>query len=67
MAYLIRVDTARNLNRFYVVDVTPTLFGEWALLLEWGRRGSPGTMRLHSYQRLGEAQWVEHCTIKRRL
>jgi hypothetical protein len=48
-------------------DVTPMLFGEWTLLLEWGRRGSPGTMRLHSYQRLGEAQWAEHCTIKRRL
>jgi hypothetical protein len=26
--------------RFYVVQVLPTLFGEWAVLREWGRRGS---------------------------
>src|SRR5262249_34862735 len=24
----------------------PTLFGDWTVLREWGRRGSPGTMRL---------------------
>jgi predicted DNA-binding WGR domain protein len=41
MAYLTRTDPTRNINRFYVVDITPTLFGEWALLREWGRRGSP--------------------------
>jgi len=28
MAFLTRTDPARNINRFYVVDVTPTLFGE---------------------------------------
>jgi hypothetical protein len=25
--------------------VKPTLFGDWAVLREWGRRGSPGTVR----------------------
>jgi predicted DNA-binding WGR domain protein len=47
MAFLTRIDPARNINRFYIVDVTPTLFGDWALVREWGRRGSPGTVRLN--------------------
>jgi len=38
MAFLTRTDPAKNIDRFYFVDVTPTLFGEWAVLREWGRR-----------------------------
>jgi predicted DNA-binding WGR domain protein len=67
MAYLTRTDSTRDINRFYLVDITPTLFGEWALLREWGRRGSPGTMRLSSYQRRNEAETAEQRVIKRRL
>ena len=36
------------------------------MLREWGRRGSPGTMRLDSYGRREEAQSTEQRTIKRR-
>ena len=67
MAFLTRTDPARNIDRFYLVDVTPTLFGEWAVLREWGRRGSPGTVRLASYRRRDEAQSAERHVIKRRL
>jgi predicted DNA-binding WGR domain protein len=67
MAFLTRIDPTRNIDRFYIVDITPTLFGEWALVREWGRRGSPGTMRLSSYQRRNEAETAEQRTIKRRL
>jgi predicted DNA-binding WGR domain protein len=67
MAYLTRTDPTQNIGRFYVVDITPTLFGDWALLREWGRRGSPGTLRLDSYRRREEAQSAEQRTIKRRL
>jgi predicted DNA-binding WGR domain protein len=56
-----------DINRFYVVDVTPTLFGEWAVVREWGRRGSPGTVRLSSYRERDEAETAERRTIKRRL
>jgi ATP-dependent protease ClpP protease subunit/predicted DNA-binding WGR domain protein len=42
MAFLTRIDPTRNIDRFYIVDVTPTLFGEWAVVREWGRRRSPG-------------------------
>jgi predicted DNA-binding WGR domain protein len=45
MTYLTRTDPARNMNRFYVVQVMPNLFGHWTVLREWGRRSSPGTLR----------------------
>jgi predicted DNA-binding WGR domain protein len=38
------------MNRFYIVAVTSTLFGEWVVLREWGRRGSPGTLRLETWR-----------------
>lgn len=43
--YLERKDPDKNMNRFYKVVVTETLFGEWALIREWGRIGSAGTVR----------------------
>lgn len=42
LAYLERVDPARNMLRFYAIRIAPTLFGEWAVVREWGRIGSPG-------------------------
>jgi predicted DNA-binding WGR domain protein len=66
MMFLTRADPARNIDRFYFIDITPTLFGEWAVLREWGRRGSPGTVRLDSYRRRDEAQIAVRRVIKRR-
>jgi hypothetical protein len=40
MAFLTRTDLTR-IDRFYVVDITPTLFGEWAVLREWGDAAHP--------------------------
>ncbi|MBK7543104.1 MAG: WGR domain-containing protein [Candidatus Competibacteraceae bacterium] len=45
MIHLERREPARNRLRFYNIVVTPTLFGGWALVREWGRIGQPGTMR----------------------
>jgi predicted DNA-binding WGR domain protein len=67
MAFLTRTDPARNIDRLYVVEIMPTLFGEFALLREWGRRGSAGTVRLTSYERREAAEAAERRTIKRRL
>jgi len=36
------IDPARNRRRWYVLSVQPTLFGEWALIREWGRLGNDG-------------------------
>jgi predicted DNA-binding WGR domain protein len=67
MTFLTRIDPTRNVDRFYLIDVTPTLFGEWALVREWGRRGSPGTVRFSSYAMRNDAETAEARTIKRRL
>jgi len=59
MAFLTRIDPTRNVNRFYVVQVMPSLFGDWTVMREWGLRGSPGTVRLSSYERRNEAETVD--------
>jgi predicted DNA-binding WGR domain protein len=67
MAFLTRTEPTKNLHRFYVVRLAPTLFGEWTLLREWGRSGSPGTVRLTSFARYDDAEKAERQIIKRRL
>jgi predicted DNA-binding WGR domain protein len=67
MVVLTRIDAARKLHRFYVVNLGPTLFGEWTLAREWGRIGSPGTVRTTSFERQQDAQKAEQRIIKRRL
>lgn len=43
--YLERIDRARNMARYYRLSVVETLFGDWAMLREWGRIGSRGQSR----------------------
>lgn len=43
--YLERHDPKKNLHRFYQMFVVPGIFGDWSLVREWGRVGSPGTVR----------------------
>jgi predicted DNA-binding WGR domain protein len=40
--HLTRSDPARNMARFYRLDVQPDLFGSWTLVCEWGRIGQAG-------------------------
>lgn len=40
--YLRRVDPSRNMSRFYAMTIERTLFGEFALVREWGRIGRGG-------------------------
>ncbi len=37
-----RTDPARNMQRFYLLDVQRDLFGQWCFIREWGRTGQPG-------------------------
>ena len=37
-----RIDPARNMRRFYLMQVQPDLFGGVSLIREWGRIGSGG-------------------------
>lgn len=42
VAYLEKRDAASNMQRYYRIIVVPTLFGEWAMVREWGRIGRRG-------------------------
>ncbi len=46
----------QNMHRFYQLFVTPGLFGDWSLVREWGRVGSPGTVRKDWFDTEAEAQ-----------
>ncbi len=44
-----RVDPARNMLRFYSLDVERDLFGRVVLVRRWGRIGTAGKVRLDEY------------------
>lgn len=43
--YLEYHDEEHNKHRFYQLFIVPTLFDDWSLVREWGRIGSPGTVK----------------------
>jgi predicted DNA-binding WGR domain protein len=53
---LTRIDPARNMQRFYRIDVQPDLFGDWCFIREWGRIGRAGQVREVPYPTPSEAQ-----------
>lgn len=40
-----KISPSKNQFRFYTISVVLTLFGEWAVVREWGRIGSKGGQR----------------------
>jgi predicted DNA-binding WGR domain protein len=44
-----RVDPARNIARYYVLSIEPTLFAKHMLIRRWGRIGSLGRERLQFF------------------
>jgi predicted DNA-binding WGR domain protein len=64
---LTRIDAARNMRRFYAVDVTRTLFGEWQLVREWGRIGQGDTVRACTYPARDEAEKAQAHSIIHKL
>ena len=53
--HLERREPARNIQRFYAITVTRTLFGSWAMVREWGRIGQRGTVRETWFETESEA------------
>ncbi|MBV8526142.1 MAG: WGR domain-containing protein [Acetobacteraceae bacterium] len=43
------------------------MFGQWALVREWGRVGLSGTMRTSSFDREQQARTEEPRSIRRRI
>jgi predicted DNA-binding WGR domain protein len=66
MVFFTRTDLAKNIRRFWLVRVTRTIFGEWTLIREWGRTGSPGTVQARTFESEEEACRAEQHGIKKR-
>lgn len=56
--YLTRVDDDQNMARFYAMSLQPTLFGECAVVREWGRIGRGGQVKATPYPTREEAERV---------
>ena len=53
--YLERHDPDKNMHRFYQMFLAQGILGEWSLIREWGRVGSPGTVRKDWFETEEEA------------
>lgn len=51
-----RIDAERNMARFYILSLEPTLFGDVAVLRHWGRIGTRGRQALSVHASLAEAE-----------
>lgn len=65
-----KIDPHRNQWRWYILSVQPTLFGEWALIREWGRIGNDGGQSETDYyaserDALNECNLIKSAKIKR--
>jgi predicted DNA-binding WGR domain protein len=63
-----RIDPARNMRRFYSLDVQPDLFGGFVVVKEWGRIGARGRIvdELHATEDLAATAMWRQAERKRR-
>lgn len=50
-----RHDPARNMARYYVLSIEPSLFGDTALVRQWGRQGRNGRHRIELFRERAHA------------
>lgn len=55
MPYLTKHNPDANQFRFYKLSISPTLFGGWSLVREWGRIGAAGTVKIDFFNTEEEA------------
>lgn len=48
--HLRRIDATRNMRRFYLLSIQPTLFGGVSLIRNWGRIGTSGQVMMRSFE-----------------
>lgn len=65
--YLERLDAARNMARYYRLSIVETLFGDWAMVREWGRIGGGTQSREHWCRSRDEASHLLGAHLKDRL
>jgi predicted DNA-binding WGR domain protein len=62
-----RIDEEKNMARYYVLSIEQTLFGEPALIREWGRIGSSGRHRIDVHGAEEEAREALGAWLARKL
>lgn len=61
-----RIDPAQNMARYYVLSIEPTLFGDSALVREWGRIGSSSQRRSEFFRQPSDAHLALDIWLKRK-
>jgi predicted DNA-binding WGR domain protein len=61
-----RIEPSQNMARYYVLSIEPTLFGDSALVREWGRIGSSGQRRSEFFPQPSDARLALHAWLKRK-
>lgn len=61
------VDSQKNINRDYEVLVMKVLFGFWGVTLAFGRHGTQGTLRNHTFETKEAAQKFVRKILQKRL
>ncbi|RWK26982.1 WGR domain-containing protein [Mesorhizobium sp.] len=59
--HLRRIDATRNMRRFYVLAIQPTLFGGASVIRNWGRIGTNGQSMVQTFDQPGEADSALNC------
>lgn len=54
---LYKTDPAKNVFRFYHLDIQADLFGNACLIRRWGRIGKAGQMKTLAFPTLEAAEW----------
>ena len=62
-----RIDGAPNMAHYYVLSVEPTLFGDTAVVREWGRIGTAGRRRIELHAEHTGARTALSVWLKRKL
>ena len=62
-----RIDVARNMARYYVLSVEPTLFDDAAVVREWGRLGRLGGRRIDLHAKNSDARLALDAWLARKI
>lgn len=63
---LYRRDPDRNMARYYVLSIEPSLFGNLAFIREWGRIGQSGQKRVEFHDNRIQAMEALETWLKRK-
>jgi predicted DNA-binding WGR domain protein len=61
-----RRDPSCNMARYYVLSIAPSLFGDAALIREWGRIGLPGQRRVELHENQSQAMEALETWLQRK-